>query len=791
MKNISILFKIIILFTGIIINGQSITGRLMSSQQTGIDYAEVSVSQEKTRFSAISDEKGNFFIKVPQNGNYKLSVLKDGKLIYEKNLEIINDTKEKITIDNKEISIQEINILKKKKLIERKVDRLVFNVENSISATGGDAMDALNITPGLFVQNNQISMIGKSSMSIMVNDRMLNLSGDDLANFLKNIRTEDIKSIEVITSPPSKYDAQGNSGLINIITKNVKTDSYNGNVRFTLTQSKRLSSNIGTGFNYNRGKLTFTSSVNYGNGSQEPYQRYTLEYPNYTWKEENTKRNYINNFGGRFTIDYKINNKIRIGGEYSGSISNPLIKSQNNSSIFNNSQILDSLIQNNSRIEINRHSNAFNLYSVIKLDTIGRKISYDFDYLDFSTSSLNNFSSNSYFSDNTLKPENYFSARNSSNLDVNIITSRLDFDYPTQWVKLNFGAKLTFINNESNVSFFNTTRGISEPDPLKSNSFEYKENTQALYISGSKKLNDKVEVQLGFRGENTQTEGNSVTLSQKNKNKYFMLFPTFNISYSFKEDKSVGLNYNRRINRPTYNNLNPFRFYSTSFNYAEGNPFLNAYTTDNIELSYLYKNSYTMLYASFINDAIDQVTFVSPESPIQRVIPTNAYNQYNVGIYQGYSFSLNRWESNNNLSVYYTRSRSNIPELKSSSAFSGSFKTVNSVILDKDKKYRAEASFLYRLPSLAGSYELSSFSQLNLGFKASLFKQRLNVTIEAVDVLKTNKQTFTQTVNNIRQSNYDYADIRRINLTLVYGFGQKLDLYRKKEVNTEEKQRIN
>ena len=178
-----------------------------------------------------------------------------------------------------EKQIQEVEIVAKKKLIERKVDRLVFNVENSISATGGDALDALKITPGIRVQNNQVSMIGKSGMAVMVDDKLIQLSGDDLVNYLKTIPSDNIKNIEVITTPPAKYDAQGNSGIINIRLKRAKHNSWNSSIRSTYTQTTYPAGSLGGSFNYNKNKISIESDLGYTNGSISPTYNTTFFFP--------------------------------------------------------------------------------------------------------------------------------------------------------------------------------------------------------------------------------------------------------------------------------------------------------------------------------------------------------------------------------------------------------------------------------------------------------------------------------------------------------------------------------
>jgi hypothetical protein len=442
------------LFSQIIISGQ-----IKNQNNKSIELVEIQLQNKDSLIvkSELTDIEGRFKIAI-ENGEYIILIKQLGIVLYKQKINPIQNLDLGIiqVTENKQ-QLQEVIIATKKKLIERKVDRLVFNVENSISANGGDGIDALKVTPGLRVQNDQITMIGKSGMGVMVNDRLIQLSGDDLINYLKNLKSDDIKKIEVITNPPAKYDAQGNSGLVNIVTKTAKKDSFNGSVRTSLSQSQKLMGTTGLNLNYQKNKLSITSNLNYSNGSKKPYQEYKLTYPTYIWNEENNKRNYSNSTSGGFTIDYKVSNKTKIGAEYSISYSLPIVKVLDNSSIYKRSTlVLDSVIRNESRVELKRATNSINFYSITELDTLGKKLNFDIDYLNYNSDTDNNFNSNSFYPNDTPIANRYSSANNSSNQNIGILTSKLDFEYPTKWANLSFGTKLSFINNDSQVNFYNT-----------------------------------------------------------------------------------------------------------------------------------------------------------------------------------------------------------------------------------------------------------------------------------------------------------------------------------------------
>ncbi|WKS95396.1 TonB-dependent receptor domain-containing protein [Riemerella columbina] len=795
MKNLTILFLSIIVFfinPNAFAQQYQLKGKVVGSTSNApVEWVNVVLVKNDSIFSGTTtDSLGGFLITAPK-GIYTLKLEYFGEVAINKELNILSNVDLGILKIKESVQLQEIVIDVKKPLIQRKVDRLVFKVGNSISATGGDAIDALKVTPSLRVQNDQISIIGKSGVSVMIDDKLVQLSGDDLFSFLKTIKSDDIESIEVITTPPAKYEVEGNSGIVNIKLKETKQNYISGNLNTSYTQATYPLGNLGGGLNYQKDRLTVSSNLNYQNGSIAPYQEYTIFYPNYIWNEQSKKRVFINSLSGRIALDYKISPKTTMGIQYMGMLSKPISKGTNTSYITKNNA-LDSIIITPSRLEIQRKTHSLNFHSTTKVDTIGTQYSIDIDYFKYKSDIDNNFSTNTYFPNNTPVPNRYASAKNLSLQNIDIYTAKFDYEMPLNWINLSFGAKVAFINNNSQVSYIDKTTNNPVLDPSKSNSFDYKENTQALYISGSKKLSERWDSQLGLRLENTQTEGYSKTLNQTNKNNYLKLFPTFYLTYKVSESSTLGLNYSRRINRPSYSNLNPFRFYSSKYNYNEGNPFLQPFYIDNAEISFTYKNYFASLYANYMTNGVDQVTFVSKDHPIQKVIPYNFYNHLNIGTTQHYTFNKWSWmESNNSATIYYSKTTSDLPNtLPKIDRWVLYFNSNNSFILNKEKTLRAELGFSYLSPSVAGSYTTTAWYYIDAGLKYSMLNKQLQIAINATDIFRTNKTTFTQIVNGIEQKSYDYGDTQKVRLSIIWNFGKSLQKQQNIQSNEEERSRL-
>lgn len=792
---LTILF-IIISFSNNLFSQINISGQIKNQYNKSIEFLEIQLQNKDSIIvkSELTNNDGKFIIST-EKGEYLLLIKQFGKILQKQKI-IVEQVINLNVIIIKEIKeqLQEVIISSKKRLIERKVDRLIFNVENSISASGGDAFDALKITPSLNVQNDKITMVGKNDMRVMVDDKLIQLSGDDLINFLKTIPSDNIKSIEVITTPPAKYSAEGNSGLVNIKLKKAKKDTLSGFLNSAYTQSKYAIGNIGAGLNYQKKELTLISNIAYSNGSEAPIHSDAILYPKYKWDSQYNNRNLQNYLSGGIALDYKISPKTIIGIDYSGSKNILLEKSLIKSSITNfNTNQLDSLINTKSDIKTNSRTQSINFHYITKLDTVGKKISVDTDYFDFNSEKNNEFNSNTFFSDGATVPNTYNQINNLNNQVIKIYSSKIDVEMPLNWINLTFGTKISFINNSSENNYFDTSKIIPIFNPNRSNVYNYKENTQAIYISGSKNFNKKWDLQLGLRVENTQTTSFSLTLNQTNKNKYIKFFPTFYLTFNANENSSFSFNYSRRIDRPSYNYLNPFRNYITLFNYYEGNPFLQPYFSDNIEFSNTYKNLYTSLSFNHLNDGIDYITFVTENSNVQLARPLNSYTKNSIVLTENYSFTKWKWlESNNAISGYFTKIKSNIinviPEL---SRWSTSINSNNSFILNKVKTIKASLDLAYTSSTLSGNNKISGFYSVDVGAKYSLLNKNLKLSIVVFDLFKTNKYTFFGFVNGIRQEGFDYLDPQKVRFSLTYNFGKSLKVEQREQNNEVEKGRVN
>lgn len=792
-----LLFMVLLLITTTVFSQPyTVKGIVINSKKATIEFAVLSLFQEENLLNeTVTDSLGFFEIQIENSGIYTLFLEYVGAERIQKKLNITQNLDLGIIEISEGTELESIVIEARRKQIEKKVDRIVFNVESSIQSSGNDALELLKITPRVKVENDAVSMIGKSSMMLMIDDRIVQLSGTDLTIFLQTLRSDDIQSIEVITNPPAKYSAEGNSGIINIVTKNNKVEVWNGSVQSSYRQTTYPSGGLGGNFNYKKDRFTFTFHTNNFIGSTAPVNSSIIEYPSMTWKENNQRRDSYNSFAGGLGIDYKISDKVSMGFNYRYTRNEIDLRSDLINSLINTtSQITDSLIITPGTQNIDTDLHTFNYHFIYKIDSLNRKLSFDFDYFNYDSHSSRTFNSTTYLPSNMNNPISFFAANNIGNQKIDNYSFNLDIEHPIKWVNLNYGVRFSGIETNSGFEYYNLTNGFPEFDTSQSNQFIYKENTQATYLSAQKEWSDQWETKIGLRLENTQTRGNSITLNEKHNVNYTKLFPTAYVSYVPDDAHSFSLSYSRRINRPGYSLLNPFRWIASAYSSEVGNPYLQPAFTDNLELEYMFKENFiSSVYFSHTADDFEQLTIVNPETKIQETIPQNFIISKTFGLNQTVVFKpLSWWNINLNGTVYYSSTDSKVPvTLQYLKGWNGEFSINNDFTLNHSKTLFFNIRYSYVTKGVDNLDYNSSFNQLNASFKGMFFDKKLIVSLYGNDVLSSSRITWTGYSNGIKTVYRNYYDNRFLRLSLTYNFGRSFQKENRKSRNTEELSRTN
>ncbi|WP_428229087.1 outer membrane beta-barrel protein [Flavobacterium sp.] len=787
------LFAVLMLFS-ITLSAQmkvteKIIGKVTTSTNSPVEFVEIILINKDSVAvkSELTNENGDFAVEV-QTGSYKLQIRQAKKILFSKSIELTNHLDMGIIIVENVNQLETITVVSKKKLVERKVDRLVFNVENSINASGSDALEALKVTPGVKVQNDQISMIGKSNLSVMIDDKIVQLSEEDLANYLKSIPSDAIKSIEVITTPPAKYEASGNSGLVNIKLKKAKKDSWNALVGVTYLQKKYSDETVMGNFNYNKNKLSLSSSVNYTNGAkyvnQDDYAYFAdgLWYTISPFKAKYSRRN------GKLSLDYQINPKWTIGTQFLINSNSRLTTDSPYLPVsdYDNGQIIRYL-KSDGKIELKPNIKSLNFYNEFKIDSLGRKITLNLDYFNF-----NNVDVKSYNGISVIEnpySQKYFAGINTNNQDITNLSGKLDLDFSTKWATLSFGTKISNSKATNDISAFNS--GIVDnpvqEEPLSQNKFEYTENVEALYFSGNKKINEHWETQFGLRMEATQVKTFAANLNQSTKNDYLKLFPTVYLSYVPNDNSTYTFSYSKRIERPRFYDLNPNIYFLNPFQTIEGNPFLQPAFIDNTELTYTYKKIESKLYFSYEDNLFSQIPIADPDTNFIRFTNENYINTKRFGFSENYTFDKFKWwTSSNAFDLSYAISQSTLPIVQGQKGFNSRISTSNDLILNSNKTILFNLSYWYSFPVIDGIYHRNAMNSLSLTIQYFLLNKDLKISLKGNDIFRTEKDNISSTVNGVYQEGKYYYDTQSIQLNVSYKFGNKKIKIEKRATGNEE-----
>ena len=461
-----------------------IIGKVTTGTNVPVVFAEIIlIDKDSTAIkSELTNEKGDFILDA-QQGVYQLQIRQVNKIVLSRSIELNTDLDLGNLTVNEVVLLESVVVAGRKKLIERKVDRLVFNVENSINAAGSDALEALKFTPGIRVQNDNITIIGKSNLSVMIDDKIVQLSEEDLANYLKSIPSDNIKSIEVITTPPAKYEALGNSGLVNIKLKKAKKDSWNALIGSTYLQRKYSDGSVMGSFNYNKNRLSVSSAVNYNDGAkyvdQDDYAYFSdgLWYTISPFKAKYTRKN------GKLGIDYQITSKWVMGTQLMINSNSRLTTDSPYLPVSDyNSGEITRYLKSDGKIVQNPNIKSLNFYNEFKMDTLGRKVTLNLDYFNFNNKDTKTYNGISVIE--SPYSQKYFRGINANNQDITNLSGKLDVDYPSKWANLSFGGKVSNSKANNDISAFNSgiVDNFVSDFPLTQNKFEYYENIQALYL---------------------------------------------------------------------------------------------------------------------------------------------------------------------------------------------------------------------------------------------------------------------------------------------------------------------
>ena len=641
--------------------------------------------------------------------------------------------------------LDEIVITKKKVLYTQKSDRLVFNVENSIVSEGGTALDVLQRAPGVVVsQDGDLSIRGQQGVAVMINGKLTQLSQKELANYLKSTTSSNIKQIEVITNPSSKYDAAGKAGIINIILKKPSTSGLKGTAFASYGRGRKNRTSSGANLSYNKNKFGLYGNYSYTFRGEEEHKNFNqTQYINQTREQISTKNLQTsitdepltsNNF--KIGSTYEVSPKTNIEAYVDAKIGRYQNRADGRNTLVNaiNELQFDALTYNDSKEKWFDYTYA--LSGVHKFNTEGKNMAFDFEY-ETSKFRSNQFQSaqNTDLSSTTEINDR----RGFIPSQLKVYTGKVDFVNPfkeKQSIEWGFKASVKNNDNPSVYEYLDNTEWII--DANSTNHFEYKEQIYAAYANYKYQL-DKLNIQAGLRSEYTAIAILQKTLNEEHKDDYLKWFPSLSLKYEFNNSHSVHTSYSKRINRPSQFDLNPFRFYDDAFNYSQGNPNLIPEITHAAEIGYSWKNTFmSSLYFNSTKDVFTEIYVYNPDNNTTVTSQINVSESYNYGANITHTAELFKyWSLNTLFNIFENRFTGNTVNSDTIDPIA----TINLSIQNSftiTKSLKAETNAQYQSKSNLGIYERDGFFDFSIGISKQLLSEKGNLKLNITDVFNTN-----------------------------------------------------
>lgn len=763
-----------------------VTGKSIDETGKPIEFANVTLHRatDSTFVKAsISDETGKFELDNIAEGNYHLKVSHASFKNFKSQSFLISAENPTINLDNiilksNSNALKEVVVTKEKQFIERKLDKIIVNVENSIVSAGNTVLDVLERSPGVMVnQESSINLKGKSGVIVMIDGKPTPLSGTDLIVYLKSVPAANIQTIELITNPSAKYDAAGNAGIINIKFKKDQKQGFNGSATVNWSQGIYFKPSASINLNVRDKKWNFFGSHSVANPVNFTYffinRKFFDANQNLTSTFEqisHTKHPGTNN-NSRIGADFYANEKTVIGVMANGNWSNFDRNGKTDATITNPDGSLDYTTKTKISSDEDRFNGFANLNFKHSFNTSGKEITADIDYGKFDAKTVQDVRNLNANPDGSVISDTALATDQTGNIIVKSI--KTDYAHPfSEKMKLEVGLKSSLVTSDNDVKFYNVENGEPILDNTKSNHFIYEENINAAYSSFAKEM-EKWDFQAGLRMEHTKTNGKQLATGEQFSRNYVTFFPNIVVNRKFSENNSLSFAYSKRIDRPTYRQLNPFRVFVDSYTYVVGNPTLNSVITHSFELNHTFMGKYiTTLSYTRSKESITDIFVQDDDTRISYQIPANIqdFEQFNLGIYIPFRYKK-ILSSTLSGAVYLNRYSSPLQGGNLQQDFTSWDVNLNNNFTI-GKGWAAELSGFYQSRMVWGLFYIKNLAQVSAGIqkvsndKNSIFK--LNIS----DIFLTNHIAV-----DVKYQNQDFYtdrtwDSRVVTLSYTYRFGK-------------------
>lgn len=714
------------------------------------------------------------FNNVPA-GSYVLSAEYDG---YQKNVSnVFTFTDEAQVVVPaikliKIIALKEVVITNKTSYIENRPDKTILNIEKGGLASSVSVLDILGSASGVKVnRDGGVALKGGQQAGVAINGRLLKLSVQDIADQLQNLPAGSISQIELITNPSGRYEAAGAGGIVNIILKKGQNEGFNGSVSSSIGRGNFNRWGSGTNLNYRAGKLNFFGNFNF-NDYNTNHTINTHRYIGNTTKFDVSYYNNQKTYSGSYNagIDYNIDDTHTVGFFATGSFNNSYLNKSTASALSNS--VPDSTLTTLSVLNKRINNINYNLNYNGKLGHSNQTISADADYNRYSRNSFEDLNSVIYYAQAGItSPTSYY--RNEAPTHFTDVSGRVDYVNPiSKKLRLEAGLQSVYVNSNNNQHFYKLVNNVHYPNTLLSSQFNYNESITSAYINYIATPSTKFGYQLDVRVEHTHSDANSVNDSHRIVRDYTDYFPAVMLNYRADDNHLLALNFNRRIDRPGYQDLNPIIAFQDRYNLTAGNAYLKPAYQDKIEFAHTYRQKYiTTLYATFVRDFNNFTYFAQNDATgILVVGKTNLKQARTYGLTFDAPYELsNWWNVNLNIDASYQHYADYAGNLNQNT-FDAIFKLNQQITLPADITVNIAAQ--YEVPTFYAIYHYRSSYYVSPGVGKKLFDKRGSINLTVRDVFNTERDRYSSEYANLSLTGYDKKETRIASLSFTWRFGK-------------------
>lgn len=811
--NLNFLKSLLLILISAKINSQTnennkkgeVLGKVLNESKQNIGFASIILVQNDSTYinNTISTSTGEFKISNVPSGTYSIRI---------EHIEYASYTSELFTLSHGEKKslptfilqpvinvLDEVKIINKKKLIEVQSDKLIFNVSNSPSASGTNGLDLLKKAPGVSIDlDNNISLLGKSGVQIYINNIPSRLSGTDLASFLQSMTSDNIDSIEIISNPSSKYEAEGNAGIINIrMKKNIEL-GFNGSATSSFTQGQYLRYSNGLSLNYGNEKLKTNFDITQSqNKSYDTFLDTKRQNESILELDSEELRN-------NKAVNIALGLEYRLSENQTLNFSGRSILNQNESDLNSRNDIFDTNPRQLNSILISR--------SAFEEPSQNLSLNLNHQWTVNETSSLNTALSLGAFSNdqNTYQPNTYLESDGATIIsvddnqfngtaDINLWSAKTDFEKSWENTTFSTGIKHSHISTENSFRFFDYVDQQPVLDVTQSNDFNYTEDVTGIYGIINFKLSASLKLDAGIRVEHTSSRGQLITDADvDNKDvprDYTDFFPNVGLSFDNQKKHTWSLSIGRRITRPNYQDLNPFEKPISPLTIWKGNPFLKPNYVMNYQVSYSYKQKLIITNTYSVTNGFFASIFEVIGENANQIIPRNMDKATIYNVSASYPVEVSKhWDfilfANGGHKTFEGNLEGTDIDIE---ATTYDFRIQNNVKLPweilMDLSYFFQSDWIWR-----GSVVVRGNHNLGFGLRKDFLKKQLQLRVTGTDILKTtNDYSYEGNYGGIDIKGVRSFDTQRFGLGVTYKFGntQAKTKIKTKSAIDEELNRIN